>query len=148
MPGPSKGHGGRPPKPIEQKRRNGNPGKRPLPDRVELVAVPPVDSAAVELTPLQALERALLAGAAWLAESDAAAIVLARDALELYAELRADPKAKVTDVISAGKWAQSCFADLGFNPSERSRLGLAEVKAQSVAESIIARRSARAAEVS
>lgn len=119
-----------------------------MPDKAELVAVPPMDAAAVELTPLQALERALLAGSAWLAESDAATIVLARDALELYAELRDDPKAKTSDVIRAGKWVQSCFSDLGFNPSERARLGLAEVKAQSVAESVIERRAARAAKVS
>lgn len=139
---------GRKPKPTEQKRRTGNPGKRALPDRAELVAVAPVESSVVELTPLQALERSLVAGAHWLAESDAASVVLARDALELYADLRADPKSKTGDVIAAGKWVQSCFSDLGFNPSERSRLGLAEVKAQSVAESIIERRAARASEVS
>ena len=65
---------GRKPKPSEQKRRTGNPGKRALTPTAELVAVAPVDAAAVELTPLAALERSLLAGRHWLAESDAAAI--------------------------------------------------------------------------
>jgi len=119
-----------------------------LPDKAELVAVAPVDGAVVELSPLQALERSLVAGEPWLAESDAAAVVLARDALEMYAELRDDPKSKPADVIAAGKWVQSCFSDLGFNPTERARLGLAEVKAKSVAESIIEKRAARAAKVS
>ena len=132
---------GRPPKPTEQKRRSGNPGKRALPDRAELVAVAPVESAIVELSPLQALERALSAGQHWLAESDAAAIVLARDALELYADLRADPKSKPAEVVAAGKWVQSLFSDLGFNPSERARLGLAEVKAQSKMEQLRAQRA-------
>lgn len=132
---------GRKPKPSEQKRRTGNPGKRALTPTAELVAVAPVDAAAVELTPLAALERSLLAGRHWLAESDAAAIVLARQALELYAEVRADPKSKTADVIAAGKWVQSCFGDLGFNPAERSRLGLAEVKAASKMEQLRAQRA-------
>lgn len=132
---------GRKPKPTEQKRRTGNPGKRALPDARTLKPVPAVDSSAVELTPLQALERALGAGSHWLAESDAPTIVLARDALEMYAELREDPKAKPSDVVAAGKWVQSLFGDLGFSPSERSRLGLAEVKAASVLEDLRARRS-------
>lgn len=132
---------GRKPKPSEQKRRTGNPGKRALTPTAKLVAVAPVDAAAVELTPLAALERSLLAGRHWLAESDAAAIVLARQALELYAEVRADPKSKTADVIAAGKWVQSCFGDLGFNPAERSRLGLAEVKAASKMEQLRAQRA-------
>lgn len=132
---------GRKPKPSEQKRRTGNPGKRALTPTAELVAVAPVDAAAVELTPLAALERSLLAGRHWLAESDAAAIVLARQALELYAEVRADPKSKTADVVAAGKWVQSCFGDLGFNPAERSRLGLAEVKAASKMEQLRAQRA-------
>ena len=132
---------GRKPKPTEQKRRTGNPGKRALPKAASLKPVPAVDSSAVELTPLQALERALLAGQHWLAESDAPSIVLARDALELYAELRENPQAKPADVVAAGKWVQSLFGDLGFTPSERSRLGLAEVKAASVLEELRARRT-------
>ena len=132
---------GRPPKPAEQKRRTGNPGKRALTAQADLVAVAPVGSAVVELSPLQALERSLVAGQHWLAESDAASISLALDALELYADLRVDPKAKPSDVVTAGKWVQSLFSDLGFNPSERSRLGLAEVKAQSKMEQLRAQRA-------
>ena len=90
---------------------------------------------------MQALERSLVAGSHWLAESDAAAIVLAREALQLYGEVREDPKAKLSDIVAAGKWVQSCFGDLGFNPAERSRLGLAEVKAASKMEQLRAQRA-------
>jgi hypothetical protein len=135
---------GRKPKATEQKRRTGNPGKRSLPAKAELVAVPPVDGSVVEITPEQAFERSLIAGAHWLADSEAATVVLARDALELYGELRADPKAKTADVIAAGKWVQSLFGDLAFNPGERARLGLAEVKAVSKMEELSARRAQRA----
>lgn len=141
MPGPPKGKGGRPRTPTETKRRRGTDRPDRTPRSTDLAAVAPVDADAVELSPLAALERSLLAGKHWLAESDAASIVLARDALELYAELRADPKAKASDVISAGKWVQSCFSDLGFTPGERSRLGLAEVKAVSKMEALRAQRA-------
>lgn len=139
---------GRPPKPIEQKRRTGNPGKRALPDSTDLVAVPPVDASVSEITVEQALERSLAAGESWLAESDALGVVLLREALEHYADLKADARAKPKELQDALKLIGSFAADLGFNPTERSRLGLAEVKAQSVAESIISKRAARATQVS
>lgn len=137
---------GRKPKPTEQKRRTGNPGKRALPDKATLRPVPAMDASSLELTPLQAMERAHRAAAHWLAESDAPTVALARDALEMYAELRANPQAKPADVVAAGKWVQSLFGDLGFTPSERSRLGLAEVKAASKMEELRARRNAAVAD--
>jgi hypothetical protein len=133
---------GRRPKPAEQKRKLGNPGKRSLPDRATLVAVAPVDAEVGQLTPLQCLERGLAAGKVWLGESDAPTIGLALDALELYAEARSDPKAKLTDVVAAGKWVQSLFGDLGFTPAERARLGLAEVKAVTKVEELLAKQAA------
>lgn len=132
---------GRPPKPVERKRRTGNPGKRPLPAKAELVAVPPVSASVVEITPMQAFERSLIAGAVWLSDSEAATVVLARDALELYGDLRADPKAKPSDVIQAGKWVQSLYSDLCFTTAERSRLALAEVKTVSKMEQLRAQRA-------
>ena len=122
---------GRPPKPTEAKRKIGNPGKRALPDKAELVAVPPMEASVAEITVEQALERSLIAGSHWLAESDAMSVTLLRECLETYAELKADPKSKPSDVLAALKLAMSGAADCGFNPSERARLGLAEVKAAS-----------------
>lgn len=132
---------GRPPKPTEAKRRTGNPGKRALPDKATLKAVPPVDASAVELTVEQALERSVTAGQAWLAESDTVAVALLREALELYVDLRNNPQAKPADVLAALKVVMAAASDCGFNPGERSRLGLAEVTAQSKLEELRARRT-------
>jgi hypothetical protein len=135
---------GRPPVPTERKRRTGNPGKRPLPATTELVAVDPVDPDVLDSAPRATLERGLLAGAAWLADSDSPTVFLARDALEFYADLRANPLSKPADVTAAGKWVQSLFSELGFTPGERARLGLAEVKAVSKLEELRARKVADA----
>jgi hypothetical protein len=100
-----------------------------------------VDASVVEITPAQAFERSLISGKVWLADSEAATIVLARDALEFYADLRADPKSKPADIIAAGKWVQSLFSDLCFTPAERARLGLAEVKAATKFEELRAQQA-------
>ena len=118
---------GRKPMPIERRRLLGNPGKRPLPARGTLRAVSELGAPAS--TPEAALRRAVEAAKGWLAETDLPAVAVAREALELFAELRADPQAKPADVIAAGRWMQSAFGDLGFTPGERARLGLAEVTA-------------------
>lgn len=130
MPGPQKGKGGRPPTPTEVKRRRGNPGKRPLPEQSPLKAVAPVDGSVAELTVEQAIERSIGAGH-WLGESDALAVVLLREAMEFYVDLRHNPQARPADVLAAMKQVGTFGADCGFNPSERSRLGLAEVTARS-----------------
>jgi hypothetical protein len=128
------------PKPAERKRATGNPGKRPLPAKSSLRAVAPVQSSDVlALTVEQALERSLTAGAAWIAESDTAQVVVAREAAEFYAELRSNPQSKPADVLAALKAMESAFGRLGFNPGERSALGLAEVKAASKMEALRAR---------
>jgi len=140
MPGPPKGKGGRPPIPNEAKKRRGTARADRLP-KTDLVAVPPIDSPALELTVEQALERSLAAGAAWLAESDTLAIAVLREALEHYAELKADPKAKPSDVLAALKAVSVEAGTLGFNPAERARLGLAEVKARSHLEDLRAKQA-------
>lgn len=141
MPGPQKGKGGRPPLPTEAKRRRGTARADRVRPSAELVSVPPVDASVVELTVEQALERSLLAGSHWLAESDALGIVLLREALTFYAELKADPKSKPSDVLAALKQVSSEAGTLGFNPSARSSLGLAEVKAASKMEQLRAQRA-------
>ena len=142
MPGPAKGHGGRPPTPTEVKRRRGNPGKRPLPEKSPLKAVAPVDGSVAELTVEQALERSLAAGATWLAESDAVAVVLLREAMAFYVDLRNNPQSKPSDVLAAMKQVQACASDCGFTPGDRSRLGLAEVTARSKLDEIQRNRAA------
>lgn len=141
MPGPRKGSGGRPPTPTEVKRRRGNPGKRALPEKSPLKAVAPVDGSVSELTVEQAIERSLAAGH-WLAESDAVAVVLLREAMSFYVELRNNPQSKPADVLAAMKQIQAAASDCGFTPGERARLGLAEVTARSKLDEIAHRRKA------
>ena len=143
MPGPKKGSGGRPPTATEKKRRRGTD----RPDRDgkpgSLMAVAPVDTANVlDLTPEQALERALFAGAHWIAESDLPSVIAAREAVTYYGELKSDPKTKPSDRLAALKAMSSAFADLGFTPGERARLGLAEVTAVSKMEAMRAQAAA------
>lgn len=129
------------PQPVERKRRVGNPGKRGLPEKGTLRAVVPVDGSVAELTVEQAMERSLVAGKAWFAESDALGIVILREALDFYVELRNDPKAAPKDVIAALKAMSAEAGKCGFNPADRGALGLAEVTAQSKLEELRARRT-------
>jgi hypothetical protein len=131
---------GRPPKPIEQKRRTGNPGKRPLPASGSLAVVPAVAAADHELSVDEALDRVLGAGVHWLARTDGPTIALLRDAVEDYAQLRGTPGVPPKEVREARAQVMALLSQLGFDPTSRSRLGLAEVKAQSKLEEIRARR--------
>lgn len=123
-----------PPKPIEQKRRTGNPGKRKLPDGGSLALVGPIQAEAWQLDPMDALERVLGSGASWIGETDAPTVSLLRRALE-NAE-RAWQSGSIRDVIEAQKHAASLMSQLGFDPTARARLGLAEVKAASTLEKL------------
>jgi len=118
---------GRPPKTVEQKRRTGNPGKREL---KVLPPVAPIRAAVVEITAEEAVRRVLEAGY-WLADSDAPTVALLRDAVEDYARIRAIEGMPAKEVRDARAEVARLAADCGFNPSERSRLGLAEVTARS-----------------
>lgn len=124
---------GRPAKPIEQKRRTGNPGKRPLPSG-NLAVVPALERGSFDLTAAEAVERVLDAGY-WLAESDAPTAVLLRDAVEDYERLRS-AGAQARDVREARVEVARLAAQLGFDPTARSKLGLAEVKAASKLEQL------------
>jgi hypothetical protein len=130
---------GRPPKPIEQKRRSGNPGGRPLPPASKLAAVPAIEPAPAEMEPVQVLDLVLEHGRAWLATSDTVAVAMLRESLEERANLREivmatqspDARKSLRDL---DKQIISELAALGFDPSARSRLGVAEVRAQSTLE--------------
>lgn len=139
---------GRPPKPLEQKRRTGNPGKRPLPALANIAAVPAIDAELHDLSTGDAMDRVLEAGVTWIASTDAPKVSLLREAIEDYERLRAGaPTPK--DLRDARQEVGRLMSELGFDPTARARLGLAEVKAQSKLDEMKARRDARtvAAEV-
>lgn len=126
-----------PGKPIEVKRRNGNPGKRKLPQPSQLAAVPAIPAKAYELSVAEALDHVLDMGVHWIAESDMPIVSLLREAVEDYAELRADPRSSPNQVREAREQIASFLSKLGFDPTSRSRLGLAEVRAASKLEQLM-----------
>lgn len=149
---------GRPPKPAEAKRRIGNPGGRPLPGNVVALA-PAADSVTVlGDTPGDELVASLLASpaSAWIADPDRLVVLeLLRDGWNERARLRA-----AVDALpdwAAGRYVPAAvlrlerverelttwLSLLGLTPTDRSRLGVAEVKARSKLDELRARREAR-----
>jgi len=135
---------GRPPKPVEQKRKLGNPGKRALP-KGNLAVVPAAPRPeAMTLSAAEAFERVLDQGVHWLGATDLPTLVLLRQVLEKRDQVES------TDLkmwVELTKTAHSLLAQCGFDPASRSKLGLAEVKAMSKMEQLRAARNQRAAEV-
>lgn len=171
---------GRPPKPTELKRKQGNPGKRSLP--VPVVTLPAAngtpkvpsgltsyaeerwgliwESAALWLNPAldgPTVERVCrLYDEIALLENDISTrghilqepIITPRGPAidpqtgEVMTKSVANPAARLRR--DAEKQLQSWLIELGFTPSARARLGLAEVKRQSKLEELMAKRQERA----
>ena len=104
--------------------------------------VAPISAEPVELTVPQALERVLGAGVGWLATTDGPAVALLRDAVEDYARLRSIDGMPPKEVRDARTQVMALLSQLGFDPTARARLGLAEVTARSKLDEIAARRKA------
>lgn len=128
---------GRPPKPVEQKRRLGNPGKRPLPSK--LAAVPALNSRWENRSVTNAIEAVLEQGSTWLATTDEPVIAALRDASEDYERLR-NNNGSGKDIREARLEVTRLLSTLGFDPTSRSKLGLAEVKAASTLDKLRAKR--------
>jgi hypothetical protein len=137
---------GRPPTPIEQKRKLGTLRPDRLPGgTTDLAVVAALEPTMADQSPLEAFDRILHMGVSWLADTDAPTVALLRSSLVELDEMigqggydrkaRRDLEKQIFDLLSA----------LGFNPAARSRLGLAEVKAQSKLEEIRERQAKRAA---
>jgi hypothetical protein len=143
---------GRPPKPIEQKRLTGNPGKRTLPDQKELVLLPsaydipepnrPLGSAGTELW-----ERIWGMGQTWLSPlTDIEILLMTCELLDERRNLRiqvlqtnrSDERKALRDL---DRQLVANLSLLGFTPTDRSRLGVAEVKRQSKLEELKPRAS-------
>jgi hypothetical protein len=143
---------GRPPKPVELKRRLGNPGKRPL--AAPVTVLPGVSQASALIVPDTGdamLQRLLDTGAStWIGPTDAAAAQRARELWDDVALARLtwrqtqDPSA-LNAYEKLNKGLIACLSSLGLDPTSRSRLGVAEVKTRSKLEELAARREARTA---
>ena len=137
---------GRPPKPQEQKRRQGTyrPDRDPA-AKGSLAVVAAVTPAPVFLDPYEVITQVLTEGAAWLAVTDAAKLAMLRETLEERSVVRAQVMETGSPDLRRAlreldKQAQSLLSECGFDPTARSRLGLAEVQAQTKFEELRARR--------
>lgn len=164
---------GRPPKPVEVRRRAGNPGKRPLPEpKTALPAANGVPRTPNGLkTPGKRLWGQVWAlGQAWLTPGlDYNTVELAARAFDEIADYRADlarygrlleepiatPSGEIvgTRLVAnpaegmlrrAEKQLAGWLSALALTPTDRARLGLAQVKAQSKLEELTARRRQQA----
>lgn len=135
---------GRPPKPTEQKRRAGNPGRRPLPDKVTVLKVEPVAAEVVNhYDPASLMDSVLAAGGYWLTSTDGLAVSLLREAIEERAVLREEVMSGVgsrRDLRELDKQIIAQLSALGFDPVSRGRLGLVEVQSASTLEKLKAAR--------
>jgi len=144
---------GRPPAPIELKRRRGrtqntDSGGRPLPLTGDVVALPMAEGipplpAGIEADGAQLWRQIWQQAITWISpHSDMAAVVEACQVADDVAVARrryratSDPK-DATALSTLGKRFDAALSVLGFNPTARSRLGVAEVKRASALQTLI-----------
>ena len=104
-------------------------------------AVPAVQLEPMEMDPHNAMLSVLDAGSPWLAVTDSPKLALLRETLEERVEVRALVMAGAgkelrTALREIDKQVQSLMSELGFDPTARARLGLAEVAARSKVQEI------------
>ena len=141
-----------PAKPVELKRALGNPGNGPLPKPGELPTVP-----GGYVAPLRELGSAgtqlwedTFKYAPWIARTDAVLLQLTCEQIDRREQMREmmvglgpDDWHMFKQLNDIETQIVSNFGKLGFSPDSRSRLGLAEVKAQSKLEELLARKAER-----
>lgn len=138
---------GRPSKPVEVKRRLGNPGQRPLPNQNEIQMFEPVVSIPEPSRPLlkpgrEFWDKVWGAGLQWIsANTDAELLLMTCELVDERWNLR-------VRVMQSGDWRERRglreiddriirnLSLLGFTPADRSKLGVAEVKAISKMEQL------------
>lgn len=136
---------GRPAKPTEQKRKTGNPGKRPLPDLKNVIALPPIKgNAPLHLSDAgQKMWADVRAMAPWIANTDGKLLIELCEKMDKKYELK--EKLAATDYVlftdKGYAYANPLFGMLntvendivkllsllGLTPVDRSKLGVAEV---------------------
>ena len=145
---------GRPSKPIEQKRLLGNPGKRAMPDENSVVLLQQVEETPEPPRPLlkygnDLWERVWSMGATWVSDkTDLELLTMTCEMVDERWNLRVKVMQSDDAVMRRGlreldRQIVSNLSLLGFTPSDRSRLGVAEVKAKSKLEELMDRRASR-----
>jgi hypothetical protein len=133
---------GRPPKPVEQKRILGNPGKRALPKSQDVAVLPAITQTPEPSRPLgsngkQFWERVWQLGSTWISSStDYEAMLMTAEMVDERWNLRVkvmtegQPRDRRA-LRDLDRMIQSQLSLLGLTPADRSRLGVAEVKKMS-----------------
>jgi len=147
---------GRPSKPIEQKRLLGNPGKRALPEVGALQILPGISEIPEPTRPLlkygrELWDRVWEQGLNWISpNTDFEILLMTCEMIDERWNLRV--KVMQTDESKLRRGLReldrqivSNLSLLGFTPSDRSRLGVAEVKAISKLEELMERKAKRVA---
>jgi hypothetical protein len=145
---------GRPAKPIEQKRLLGNPGKRAMPDENSVVLLQQVEETPEPPRPLlkygqDLWDRIWGMAATWVSDtSDLELLTMTCEMVDERWNLRVKVMQSDDAVMRRGlreldRQIVSNLSLLGFTPSDRSRLGVAEVKAKSKLEELMDRRASR-----
>lgn len=161
---------GRPAKPIEAHRLAGNPSKKNLPaapmpgEGLQGTSSIPVAPESLNPAGITLWHHVWSAGKQWLApESDRTIITLLCEAQDEYEEIRSKLQSGevdryyvtangqmvthplVTQMASLRTQMTSWLAAIGFSPSDRSRLGLAEVRVRDDLDDLQRRRLERTA---
>lgn len=147
---------GRPPKPTEQKRKTGNPGKRALPDLKNVIALPAIKPNVPEhLSEAgQKMWLDVQAVAPWLANSDAIILTELCEKMDRKNELAARwevaepvlytdkgyayPNPLYKMLLNIEAEIIKALSLLGLTPTDRTKLGVAEVKARGKLEELLA----------
>jgi hypothetical protein len=139
---------GRPPKPIEQKRALGNPGRRPLPTEGSLVLLPSMYEVPEPPRPIvteaaKALwNRTWTMGQTWLSpQTDNELLLMTCEMVDerwnlrikVLQDNRPEERKGLRDLE---RQLIANLSLLGFTPTDRSRLGVAEVKKISKLEAL------------
>lgn len=138
---------GRPPKPVEQKRILGNPGKRPLPDTKDVVILPAVTNIPEPSRTLfrygrELWDRVWSMGQNWISyNTDLDLLLIVCEQIDERVKLRNSVwNDGRSDERKALRHLERQIIEnlslLGFTPTDRSRLGVAEVKKLSKLEAL------------
>ena len=145
---------GRPPKPVELKRVQGNPGKRALPDEKAMILLPAAETIPEPSRPLlkygrEMWDRIWGMGQLWISPtSDYELCLMTCEMIDERWNLRVKVMSSEDAKLRRGlreldRTIVSNLSLLGFSPTDRMRLGIAEVKKQSRLEELMARKAAR-----
>jgi hypothetical protein len=133
---------GRPSKPVEQKRLLGNPGKRALPNQNEIILLGQIVETPEPTRPLlkygqELWDRIWGMGAGWVSEeTDLELLMMTCEMIDERWNLRvkvmrSDDHRMRRGLRELDRQIVSNLSLLGFTPSDRARLGVAEIKRRS-----------------